>query len=593
MNKGSSCCEEPFFVILTSPNPIADPLDVAPSMNNLFPGFVSYAHKPAAILIMACLLLFQIPLSAGAQTLRICSYNLQDKPVNSSDDADIRNIINGIGDLVVLGSSRNIDLLAFQEGPENPNTYFFLEADFEIVYGGNFEFTFATADPAGCRTGFVYNADKLVLLDSTSIDNMGFTHRPCVATFQPVGGGDADIFTVISIHLKAGSNTSDFNQREFEADQLASVVSGLPTGRPVIFAGDLNLKGSDEDAWLGLTTAGVTETVNTPIGLRSANWNNNIAFHPFHTQDATGANGGMDDRFDLLLISPECYDDHGFEYVKESLAVFGNNGTHSLDGSVATGNAVSSSVENSLIGISDHLPVIADFDWGVFRTSADEPFSSFSSDSFTIRQSGPVTSGAAANEVQVEGTSNGGFASFGVVDFDLSGIVQTGTFSTRVDDVLLAFEQVNQSFTRDGPVGIYIASPAASNVTINSSVQFQSGNNGLACVPASLSVGAELITTYPSVHHFPSGSDLPDGTLDRIALPRDTLRAYVNNGMNFGSNVRLILVPVHPATAATYAGESNTSFNGPFLSGMFDSDSGRKPHRQSPIPVRGGSVFDK
>ncbi len=136
-------------------------------------------------------------------------------------------------------------------------------------------------------------------------------------------------------------------------------------------------------------------------------------------------------------------------------------------------------------------------------------------------------------------------------------------------------EQENESITRDGPISVFVASPTATAVNIDSAVQFQTGNSGLACVPGSLSTGAELVATYPAVHHAPDGTDLPDGTLDEIVLHRDAIRTAILNALNTDGKIRLIVVPDHPATAATYSGNTNSSYSGPTLQGLYDTNGSR------------------
>ncbi len=531
-----------------------------------------------SLLIVSWIVCSFLSIPSVAQTLRIATYNLQDKPVNANHDADIQAIIGAIGDYQVDGVARNVDLMAFQEGPESTGAYNFLEIDFEIEFGGNFEAIFATADPAGDRTGFVYNADKLVLLDSSSIDNLGFTHRPLLATFRPVGGETVDEFSILTLHLKAGSTTNDFDQRETEAMRIGDIVDTLPTGRPMIFLGDFNMKGSDEAAWPQLVAAGVRDTINAPLGLRAAKWNNSIAFHPFHSQDTTGLNGGMDDRFDLFLLNSGFMDQRGIEFNPASLTTFGNNGTHALNSNIMTGSGASS-VQDSLVAISDHLPVFADFDWGVVRSIPDTMMMDEAANNYTVRQTGPVTGGNGTSLFQVEGSSNGNFSSFGVIDFDMSGVLAVETIASRIEEISLGLLQDNESFTRDGPVSVYVTSAAAAGVTINSSIQFQSGNNRIDCVPAILSNGAELAATYPAVHHSPTGSDLPDGTNDEVVLNRDAIRTAMLNALNNDGSFRLIVVPDHASTTATYAGNTNGSFSGPTITGLYDTSNSHRDYQ--------------
>ncbi len=464
--------------------------------------------------------------------------------------------------------------MAFQEGPENSIHYSALAFDFRNMFGFDYQVALSDVDGGGNRTGLVYNAERLALIDSQSINDMGFTHFPTVATFQPLGGTAEDIFSVISIQLKKGNSSPDLLQRETEAIQVGNIVDSLPAGRPVIFLGDFNLQGSIENAWTELSAAGALETINAPVGLRVANWNDSLAFHPFHTEDATGLAGGLDDLFDRLLTSSEFMDGSGIEYNPGTLTVFGNNGTHLLNGGLMTGSGAAA-VQANLISISDHLPVFADFDWGVTRTTPAIFLSNEAVDNWTVRPTGPRSGGNGTNFFHVFGSGNGNAASFGVLDFDLAGILSTFEVATRIEEIRLALIQDNGASTHDGPISIFVASAAATNILINSGIQFVSGNDGLDCVPSGLPNGAELAATFPGVHHGIDGNVLPDGTLEEIVLNYDTIRTAIINALNTGGKIRLIVVPNHPGTAVTYAGNTNGSFAGPSINGLYDSNGSR------------------
>ena len=541
--------------------------------------------------LLACLAVLTALFSTvPAQTLRIVAYNVQDKPTTSSQRADLRAIIDAIGEHPSNGVPRAIDILAFQEGPQQLINYSNLEADFETVFGGDYDVVFATADPFGCRTGFVFRADTVTLINSQSIDNMGFTHRPCVATFCPVGGEEEDEFSMISLHLKAGTTSSDIQKRFLESFAVGNIVDTLPDGQPVIFLGDFNMKDSDERAWPELMLAGARETINAPVGLRIAKWNDNFAFYPFHTQDCSGATGGLDDRFDAIFVNDAFVNNVGIELVQGSLTTLGNNGTHIMNGSVATGDGAAN-VQGSLIRISDHLPVFADFDWGVFRSEPVNSLSQPATTTFTVRPSGPVTGGTGVNSLDVEGTSNGSFASFGIIDINLAGVLSADEIASRVEDVRLTLVQDNESFTDDGPISVYVASSAAAAVNINSSIRYQSGRNGIDCVPSVLSDDAVRSCVFPSVHHTVNNVNLPDGSSDDVMLYGDAIRTALTVAMSEGGSVRLIVVPEHPQTAATFAGFNNASFSGPTISALFDTSSlhpiggGRGPRLKARFPV--------
>lgn len=69
----------------------------------------------------------------------------------------------------------------------------------------------------------------------------------------------------------------------------------------------------------------------------------------------------MDDRFDFQLVTGEFFGGEGPEYVSGSYHVFGNNGSHKLDGWISSGDGASQEVLAVLENASDHLPIVADY----------------------------------------------------------------------------------------------------------------------------------------------------------------------------------------------------------------------------------------
>jgi hypothetical protein len=94
-------------------------------------------------------------------------------------------------------------------------------------------------------------------------------------------------------------------------------------------------------------------------------WNNNQQYTPFHTQstrshsDECFASGGLDDRFDFILMSDEiAFSYRHLRYVQGSYKAVGNDGHH-FNQSVNQGynTAVPAEVAEALYDASDHLPV--------------------------------------------------------------------------------------------------------------------------------------------------------------------------------------------------------------------------------------------
>ncbi len=180
----------------------------------------------------------------------------------------------------------------------------------------------------------------------------------------------ADIY-VYAMHLKASQGYEA--QRAAEAAIARNDANALPTGTNFVYAGDLNLYTSAEEAYSIQLTGSLADNDGRgfdPIN-RPGNWNNNGSFADIHTQSTCNggtcapgaATGGMDDRFDHLIVSAALKDGQGFDYVPATYMAYGNDGQHfnmAIDGG-GFNNAVGLAMAQNLRLASDHLPVIADF----------------------------------------------------------------------------------------------------------------------------------------------------------------------------------------------------------------------------------------
>ncbi len=175
-----------------------------------------------------------------------------------------------------------------------------------------------------------------------------------------------DTLVIYSLHLKAGSSNSDQQQRSLEIDLLRNVTDALNPQTNFIVAGDFNVRSSSEAAFQTLLefNQGARGAVVDPIN-SLGNWNNNSSFSSIHSQSPRttsfggGSPGGLDDRFDMILISLNIQASGGVDYIPGSYRTFGNDGNH-FNQAVNDGvnQDVPANVANALHEASDHLPVL-------------------------------------------------------------------------------------------------------------------------------------------------------------------------------------------------------------------------------------------
>lgn len=177
-----------------------------------------------------------------------------------------------------------------------------------------------------------------------------------------------ETFRIYSAHLKASSGSENEMRRLLECQILRSELNLLPPGTHFMMAGDFNLYSSFEPAYQHLLSLGENPEgrLLDPIN-RPGAWNNSISFAEIHTQSPRtqsiggGATGGLDDRFDFILVSAAWMDTSGSYVIPSSYTAVGNDGLHfNMAVNDGTNFAVPDSVADALHDCADHLPVVVD-----------------------------------------------------------------------------------------------------------------------------------------------------------------------------------------------------------------------------------------
>ncbi len=176
--------------------------------------------------------------------------------------------------------------------------------------------------------------------------------------------GDTAFVICVVAHLKAGSD--DEVKREVMAENTMDYLNDLNDVDNYLMMGDFNVYTSTEPAYQQFINYSNPDLrFNDPLN-KPGNWNNNYTYRYVHTQsthatsNGCASSGGMDDRFDFILISNSIkYGTKEVQYVNNSYWAVGQDGRHfnsSINAS-PTNNSVPSNVLNALANNSDHLPV--------------------------------------------------------------------------------------------------------------------------------------------------------------------------------------------------------------------------------------------
>jgi len=180
------------------------------------------------------------------------------------------------------------------------------------------------------------------------------------------GPGKGTKFRLYSCQLKGGTSSQDKQKRTEEAKVLRNYLNTLPPDSLFVVAGDFGIYSSSEEAFEVLTgeQSNNNGRVLDPVEA-SGNWHDKKAFALLHTQSTHKkqkggfVSGGLDDRFDMFLISYGLAQNKKLTYVPGSYSVFGNDGKH-LNKSVTRpkNKIVSAELAKALYEASDHLPVV-------------------------------------------------------------------------------------------------------------------------------------------------------------------------------------------------------------------------------------------
>jgi endonuclease/exonuclease/phosphatase family metal-dependent hydrolase len=305
------------------------------------------------------LLLATLATAACADTLRVVNYNglnLRGSTMGSRTDY-FRTVM----------ASINPDVAIFQEildqdAVDNLLSFVFLQV--------NDDWSAALFhDGEDTDNAFFYRTSKVEFISQRFIE----TSLRDIAEYRvrPLAMDTSESIRFFAGHLKASDSPEDAERRRQECAVLRAQLDLLPEGSYFTFSGDFNLYTSEEPAYQLLlnpapnTNGQLFDPIDSP-----GDWHESVSFAQIHTQSTRttnlgdgGATGGLDDRFDFILVSGGLMDNQNTAYViPESYKSWGNDGQH-INQAINDGinNAVPEDVADALHSASDHLPVVADF----------------------------------------------------------------------------------------------------------------------------------------------------------------------------------------------------------------------------------------
>lgn len=325
------------------------------------------------------LLLWTLGTAAVHAQLRILTYNTYQSPSSSAPEEipEMQLVLQAVADQTRPGYGKTLDVLLLQEQATNFST---TDRILGILNGTNGPGGYArgTLTPVGGVNAImqtvIYRTNSVQLVAETQASTINTNDGGSRATmryqFRPVGYDTNADFYVYNSHLRPGDSSADASRRGVEVTEVRSNADALGEGMRAIYVGDMNFYRTNDAGWIAFTNSGAGQAFD-PINA-VGNCNDNTNYLSVHTQSSRGP---MDDRFDFQLVTDDVLSGRGFSYITNSYWAFGNTGSHVFDQAINSGDAVTglnalltnysatqvSNVLDSLISLSDHLPVVADY----------------------------------------------------------------------------------------------------------------------------------------------------------------------------------------------------------------------------------------
>ena len=315
---------------------------------------------------------FSMILFAQNDTITLVSYNLLNFPDGRNDCGSGNvNLPNRSDSLRKIMQYLKPDILVACEIQHKDGADSVLTRSLNVFGATNYQmapFMYSSGGGGGLNNAMYYNSDKLIFLRQKPIltDGRDMNHYTLMVKDPNISQHRDTIFIEVHMaHLKAGNGTSNAAQRASQTQTFRTYVDSKPLMRNHFFCGDYNVYTSSETCYQNLTTGGVNPFFD-PI-FSPGSWTSNASFAAIHTQSprtsggwACGAAGGMDDRFDQILVTQNVLSGQdNLNYVTNSYDAVGNDGLHYNSSllSAPVNTQYPDSIINAIFYLSDHLPV--------------------------------------------------------------------------------------------------------------------------------------------------------------------------------------------------------------------------------------------
>lgn len=204
------------------------------------------------------------------------------------------------------------------------------------------------------------------------------------------------------------------------------------------------------------------------------------------------------------------------------------------------------------------------------------PLSTEAADNATVQPAGPRAGSSGKAFLNVEGSANGTFASYGVADFNF-GVLPMPVVS--VNSAQLALTQANAAFSTTGGVTFSLdQSGVLANIQpVTSPLAFDGSDPGTVTDVSQGDLSLLALGGGPFSYVLGTSGDVNNYnfTLDLAS------QAELVSRLNSGATIRVVVGTVDATVAATWAGHTNSTYTGPTLNLDVTYDTGTPTRSQS------------
>jgi hypothetical protein len=287
--------------------------------------------RPLRAISLSFFLFFLLTSLAIADTLRIATWNVSTYNVNDTRKANFQTAIYGVNP--ANGLSMSPDVFIGQEFIGAASVTDFVGM-LNTAPGSPGDWAAAPyvniTHLDNLNNAFFYRTSKVDFLGQRIINatagNANDQPRDTLRHDIQIKG-TTDVIGVYNTHMKASAGTAETTRRQAEADYIRNNAQGintngagsaLPAGYHYLVAGDFNMKGSTEQPFQTLISttyeASTAGRFVDPIAA-TGSWGTSGVNNRILTNDGAL---GLNDRFDMLLLSPSLTDANGTSYVNRS-----------------------------------------------------------------------------------------------------------------------------------------------------------------------------------------------------------------------------------------------------------------------------------